>query len=114
MSSKIPSQAPREVRGTITKSAVIFDGENYRPIVKYQYEIDGCFYSGDGIFRGPLIQFNWRGPARRLTARFPVGASVAVYVDPADSTACRARIPRDVGPVFHGIPGHGSTASRAG
>jgi L-glutamine:2-deoxy-scyllo-inosose/3-amino-2,3-dideoxy-scyllo-inosose aminotransferase len=32
----------------------------------------------------------------------------------ADSTACRARIPRDVGPVFHGKPGHRSIASRAG
>lgn len=32
----------------------------------------------------------------------------------ADSTACRAAIPRDVGPGFHGMPGHRSTASRAG
>ena len=32
----------------------------------------------------------------------------------ADSTACRARIPRDAGPVFHGKPGHRSIASRAG
>ena len=32
----------------------------------------------------------------------------------ADSTACRAMIPRDVGPAFHGMPGHHSTASRAG
>jgi transposase InsO family protein len=32
----------------------------------------------------------------------------------ADSTACRARIPRDAGLVFHGKPGHDSIASRAG
>jgi hypothetical protein len=32
----------------------------------------------------------------------------------ADSTACRAAIPRDAGPAFHGMPGHRSTASRAG
>jgi len=32
----------------------------------------------------------------------------------ADSTACRAMIPRDVGPAFHGMPGQHSTASRAG
>jgi TonB-dependent receptor len=37
-----------------------------------------------------------------------------VYEKCADSTACRARIPRDVGPAFHGMPGHRSTASRAG
>jgi hypothetical protein len=28
--------------------------------------------------------------------------------------ACRAMIPRDVGPVLHGKAGHRSTASRAG
>jgi tRNA (guanosine-2'-O-)-methyltransferase len=33
---------------------------------------------------------------------------------PADSTACRAGIPRDVGPGFHGMSGHRSTVSRAG
>jgi hypothetical protein len=32
----------------------------------------------------------------------------------ADSTPCRATIPRDAGPTFHGKPGHRSTASRAG
>ena len=32
----------------------------------------------------------------------------------ADSTACRAIIPRDAGPGFHGMPGHRSTVSRAG
>jgi hypothetical protein len=32
----------------------------------------------------------------------------------ADSTACRAAIPRDAGPGFHGMPGHRSAASRAG
>ena len=32
----------------------------------------------------------------------------------ADSTACRATIPRDAGPGFHGMPGHRSTPSRAG
>ena len=33
---------------------------------------------------------------------------------PADSTPCRATIPRDAGPGFHGMPGHRSTLSRAG
>jgi hypothetical protein len=32
----------------------------------------------------------------------------------AESTACRAAIPRDAGPGFHGMPGHRSTAGRAG
>jgi hypothetical protein len=42
------------------------------------------------------------------------GRKLETYKEGADSTACRARIPRDVGPLFHGVPGHRSTASRAG
>ena len=41
-------------------------------------------------------------------------ASVCLRTAFADSTACRAMIPRDVGPAFHGMQGHDSTASRAG
>ena len=42
------------------------------------------------------------------------GDAWALIVIVADSTACRARIPRDAGPVFHGKPGHRSIASQAG
>jgi hypothetical protein len=73
----------REVTGTILKSEVKFDWEFYQPVVEYQYEVDGISYRGDTIVLGPLIQFNWKGPAIRLVERFPVGASVTVYVDPA-------------------------------
>jgi hypothetical protein len=50
--------------------------------------------------------------ARRAHTRPGIGSITASAV--ADSTACRARIPRDVGPVFHRKPGHRSTVSRAG
>ncbi len=79
-----PKAGWREVSGTILKSEVRWEGEFYRPIVEYRYEVAGRSYRGDTIVRGPLIQFNWKGPARRLVARFPVGASVTVYVDPAN------------------------------
>jgi hypothetical protein len=49
--------------------------------------------------------FAWFGRARSI---------VAAWNGIADSTPCRARIPRDVGPVFHSMPGHRSTASRTG
>jgi hypothetical protein len=79
-----PKARWREVTGTILKSEVNFDWEDYRPVVEYQYEVDGVSYRGDTIAVGPLVQFNWKGPATRVIERFPVGASVTVYVDPAN------------------------------
>jgi len=79
-----PKARWREVTGTILKSEVKFDWEDYRPVVEYQYEVDGVSFRGDTIVVGPLVQFNWKGPATRVIERFPVGASVTVYVDPAN------------------------------
>jgi hypothetical protein len=79
-----PKARWREVPGTILRSEVRFDWEDYRPVVEYQYEVDGVSYRGDTIVVGPLITFNWKGPATRLIERFPVGTAVTVYVDPAN------------------------------
>ena len=79
-----PKARWREVTGTILKSEVKFDWEDYRPVVEYQYEVDGVSYRGDTIVVGPLVQFNWKGPAARVIERFPIGASVTVYVDAAN------------------------------
>jgi hypothetical protein len=70
----------REVSGVITRSEVVFRGSHYEPVVEYKYEVDGVTYRGDTIARG-LITFNWKGPAARLVEKFPVGASVPVFVD---------------------------------
>lgn len=51
--------------------------------------------------------------AARLGATH-VHARVERLAANADSIACRARIPRDVGPAYHGKPGHRSTINRAG
>ena len=71
----------REVSGVITKSEVEFCGEDYRPVVEYTYEVDGVTYKGDTIAKG-LVTFNWKGPAARMIEKFPVGATVPVFVDP--------------------------------
>ena len=75
-----PDSRWREVSGVITKSEVEFHGEEFRPVIEYTYEVDGVTYRGDTVARG-LITFNWRGPAKRMTERFPVGARVPVFVD---------------------------------
>ena len=81
-----PSQASspwREVTGTVLRSEVIWGGEFYHPVVHYEYEVEGVVYRGDTIVAG-LVLFNWKGPARRWVARFPVGARIPVFVDRSD------------------------------
>jgi hypothetical protein len=73
-----------EVQGRVLRSEVDYDGEHFLPVVEYEYTVDGAHYRGDAIFVGPLIRFNWKGPAKRMTARFPVGAVITVYADSAD------------------------------
>jgi hypothetical protein len=75
----------REVSGTVMKSEVRFDWEFYSVAIEYEYRIDGTIFRGDKVVKGPLLQFNWKGPAQRLADRYPVGAQVTVYVDPADA-----------------------------
>jgi hypothetical protein len=73
----------REVPGVVLHSEVAFEWEFYRPVVEYEYVVDGVTYRGDTIVSG-LIQFNWKGAAARLINRYPVGAKIPVFVDPAD------------------------------
>lgn len=75
----------REVIGTVQRSEVTLGGNLYRAVIEYEYRVDGVSYRGDKIKIGPLLQFNWGGPARRLVKRYPVGARVTVFVDPADA-----------------------------
>ena len=54
----------------------------YEPVVQYEYEIDGRTYQGYRIKAG-----DYGGAAQRAYAvvnRYPVGAHVSVYHDPAD------------------------------
>jgi hypothetical protein len=85
----------REVSGTILKSEVSFDWEDYRPIVEYEYQVDGKSYRGDKIVIGPLVHFNWKGPASRLVARYPVGSKVTVYVDASNPRRATLQISTD-------------------
>ena len=77
----------REVTGVVLQSEVCCDGEYFEPIVKYEYEVDGVKYQGDSIVKG-LVAVNWASPADRWVKRFPVGATVPVFVDPQDPRKC--------------------------
>jgi hypothetical protein len=70
-----------KVPGTIKHSEVRFDGEQYQPFIRYEYAIQSQTYEGCAV-RSLMINYNWSGPAGRVCERYPVGASVSVYVDP--------------------------------
>jgi hypothetical protein len=70
-----------KVIGRVLVSKVDFDGEDYRPTVEYVYCHNSIEYRGDKI-RSLLAIYNFKGPAKRLCARYPSGAAVDVYLDP--------------------------------
>ncbi|MEI6183764.1 MAG: DUF3592 domain-containing protein [Nitrospira sp.] len=71
------------VSGLVEVSNVAFLWETFRADIKYRYKVGETEYVGD-VVRSRTLQFNWRGPAARLCKRYPQGATVIVFVDPAD------------------------------
>jgi len=74
-------------KGKIVASKVEYSisyvGILYCPKVRYRYKIAGNDYENDAV-RSGRANFFTRGPAARIAARYPAGASVKVRCDPAD------------------------------
>jgi hypothetical protein len=54
----------------------------YRPSVSYRYSVQGTDYTGKRI--RAVSSYTSRGKAESELARYPSGATVTVYYDPAD------------------------------
>lgn len=55
------------------------------PVVVYQYEVDGKGYQGKTIKAGEqYLNVRVYGQAQETSARYPVGASVTVFYNPAN------------------------------
>jgi hypothetical protein len=67
-----------------------FDGDTdnrrprtmYKPSVLYTYEVNGRQYQGDRVTMGTKVSATLPIVARRLAARYPVGAEVDVHYNP--------------------------------
>jgi Protein of unknown function (DUF3592) len=70
-----------KVVGKITSTEVEYDGELYRPRVRYLYRYNDIEYSGKTI-RSHGLLYNFKQPAERLCARYLTGANVGVFLDP--------------------------------
>jgi len=74
----------RRVPGVVLSSKVVSDSDFDVPAIEYSYDFDGVAYRGNRVAKGPLFLTNWPGPAERLVSRYPVGATISVFVDPKD------------------------------
>lgn len=70
------------VAGTIVESTTGFSS-SYHPQIQYEYVHDGRRLRGLEV-RTHKFMGTWPGAANKVLARYPVGASVTVYVDPED------------------------------
>lgn len=99
-----------QVPGTVVSSGVedAWDttGERYAGRVLYTYEVDDVRYEGDQLDLRGQTYVGHREDAEQLVAPYPVGASVMIYVDPADPT--RAVLTRDLPGAILGFVGVGS------
>jgi hypothetical protein len=74
------------VFGKIVLSQVDYEEELFRPRVEYVYSYNSVEYRGH-IVRSRMLLYNFKLPAKRICARYPVGADVDVYVNPQDPVA---------------------------
>ena len=79
--------APGEILSSGVREGASRDdgGRLHRPVVRYRYAVGGRSYEGAAIEHG-VATSGGEGWARRVIARYPVGARVDVRYDPADPT----------------------------
>lgn len=88
--AKQSAQSWSNTMGTVTMSTVQIrrSGNNSRsevPVVGYQYQVHGQTYTGGTIRAGDqYFSFRVWGEAQKTIARYPVGAQVTVYYNPAN------------------------------
>lgn len=68
----------------------------YWPNVEYRYGVNDSTYVGTRV-RAILTRTSSDGPARRVVARYPAGAAVTVFYDPADPSS--ALLDTDTGAI---------------
>ena len=86
----------KKVPSRIIRSRVAYQGEEFAADVAYTYSYDGVEHTGNAV-SSPQIVYNWRGPAERICARYPEGATVTASVRPEDPTRSVLEPPSRIG-----------------
>ncbi len=57
----------------------------YGADIEYTYKVGSKEYRGNKVCLCSQFMTSWQGPAKERCARYPVGATVDVYVNPRDA-----------------------------
>ena len=84
------SRSFAETRGRILRSEVVRErvaagstAQVQAPSVVFEYEVEGRRYEGDTLSFDPMFLTTFADRAKGTCARYPVGAQVRVFYDPA-------------------------------
>lgn len=81
------SAAWPSVPGKITRSVLVWNDEKPRADLEYEYAIDGATHHGARrLFAQDAGGLQSQSDVQAILKRYPVGAAVPVFVDPADPT----------------------------
>ena len=94
--------------GTITAAEILKGGSSrhptFSPVVRYNYEVAGRKYSGDRLRPG-YVKVGSRSAAERMLQPYPVGASVPVRHDPADTSSSLLDLETSSAPMMTAVVG---------
>ncbi len=71
-------------QGTVIRSELEYDGEAYGAGITYEYQVLGTFYRGTHVRVSDAHYGNGHDEAQEALRRYPIGADVLVYYDPAN------------------------------
>lgn len=85
-----PSTQGRVIESRVVEShSSDSDGDtttNYRPYIKYEYEVVGSTFTSDKLAIGPAVSTSNYRKSEEKVKRMPVGAAVTVFYNPDDPT----------------------------
>ena len=77
----------------------------FRPKVEYEYSVAGRTYRSDRLWLRGRPPFGWRSFAEATLARFPAGATVPVFHDPAAPENCALVLEARESEIWRGVSG---------
>lgn len=73
------------VAGIITRSTSVLNDQSFLPTIEYSYELNGEIHTGSSIHAGAAFSSSEQW-AKSVLARYPVGSTADVAVDPGNPT----------------------------
>ena len=83
-SQQWPMVLGQVINSQVTSSSDGDGGVTYSPLIQYAYDLGGQAYQSNRVAFGGFTSTSSRRDAQKHTARYPIGAVVQVYYNPAN------------------------------